>query len=222
MKLKSPLLTMLVARLLVAALRLLFATLKKEVSTANNDRTLSAYEPDIKERNLYCTWHDSIVFPLFMAKPHHMAALVSQHQDGSYLAETMKLLGINCVRGSSMKGAVQALRETLTVAEQYHITITPDGPRGPRRVMKDGIVFLASKSGRPIVPMTVECDRFWRIKGRWTDLVIPKPFSRVKLVLCEAIHVPKKASREEIAAFTEHVQQVMDNVYCAAEQRKAA
>lgn len=218
MKLKSPFLIKLVARLLVTVMRLLFATLKKEISLANNDRNLSAYDPDIAARNLYCTWHDSLLFPVFMGKHPHSAALVSQHQDGSYLAEAMQLLGIVCVRGSSMRGAVQALRETLTITEKYHLTITPDGPRGPRREMKDGIVYLASKSGNPIVPLTVECSRAWRIKGRWTDLVVPMPFSRVKLILSEPIRVPKKVSREEIAAYTERVQQVMDNIYQAAEQ----
>lgn len=222
MKLKSQFLTKVAAWLLVGSLRLLFATIRKEFELPQGNRQLLAYEPEITDRYLYCTWHDSIVMPLFMGEPHHMAALVSQHQDGSYLAETMKRLGIVCVRGSSKRGAVQALREALTTAEQYHITITPDGPRGPRREMKDGIIYLASKSGRAILPMTFECSSFWRFKGSWTDLVVPKPFSRVKMILGEPIEVPPHATREQIAEFTTRVQQAMDHVYAQAEVRRAA
>ncbi len=222
MKLKSPFLTKLAARVMVSSLRLLFATIRKEFILPPGDFQWSAYDPNPPGRCLYCTWHDSIVMPLFMGKSHNMAALVSQHQDGSYLAETMKLLGIVCVRGSSMRGAVQALRETLTATESYHITITPDGPRGPRRVMKDGIVFLSSRSGRPIVPMTFEYERAWSLKGRWTDLVIPKPFSRVRMILGSPIFVPPHASREVIEDYMHQVQQAMDHVYQQAEERRAA
>ena len=222
MKIRSQLLTKLAAWIGVSCLRMLFWTLKKEFRIAGDDQELLAYNRDVQGRYLYCTWHDSIVMPLFMGKPYHMAALVSQHQDGSYLAETMKLLGVESVRGSSKKGAVKALRESLTAADDHHITITPDGPRGPRRQMKDGIIFLASKSGRPIVPMSFECENCWHIKGRWTDLVIPKPFSTVTMILEAPISVPPDASRDEIIQCTQTVQQVMDEVYDRAEHRKAA
>ncbi len=222
MKIRSQYLTQLAAWLGVSCLRMLFWTLKKEFRIAGDDQELLAYNRDVQGRYLYCTWHDSIVMPLFMGKPYHMAALVSQQQDGTYLAETMKLLGVESVRGSSKKGAVKALRESLTTADDHHITITPDGPRGPRRQMKDGIIFLASKSGRPIVPMSFECECCWHIKGRWTDLVIPKPFSTVTMILEAPIAVPSDASRDEIIAFTQTVQQVMDEVYDRAEHRKAA
>ena len=67
----------------------------------------------------------------------------------------------------------------MKTARDHHIVITPDGPRGPRQAMKSGIVYLASRSGREIIPVAHGCSRGWRVKGSWTDMMIPKPFSRV-------------------------------------------
>ena len=83
--------------------------------------------------------------------------------------------------------------------------------------MKDGIIFLAAKSGRPIVPMAFRCTSTWRIPGKWTDLVIPKPFSKVTICLETPIEIPRKVSREELLHYTEQLQQVMDEVYARTE-----
>ncbi len=222
MKIRSRLLTQILAWTLVTSLKLLFRTLKKEFVVLNNDWDLDAYNVNVKGRYLYCTWHDSILMPLFLGQSEHMAAIVSQHQDGTYLAEVMRHLRIMPVRGSSRRGAVKALREALTAAETHHITVTPDGPRGPRRQMKDGIIYIASKSGRPIVPMTTDCERCWKIKGDWSDLVVPKPFSHVKLILHPPIHVPDNLDRQQIEAYTQQIQDAMDYAYDAAEHRRAA
>jgi len=215
MKINSPVLTRLAGWLLVKGLRAIYLTVRRDSEVADPDTI--AYDPDVEGRYLFCTWHESIVMPLFHAKPHHMTALVSGHRDGSYLAESMNHLNVTPVRGSSGKGGVKGLRDALTIARDHHITVTPDGPRGPRREMKEGIVFLAAKSGNPIVPMAFRVSSCWKIRGKWTDLVIPKPFSRVTLLLDEPIRVPKRPGREGIERLTVEVQRRMDAVYRRAE-----
>ena len=81
------------------------------------------------------------------------------------------------------------MRRLIQEAEGKHIVITPDGPRGPRREMSAGIVFLASQSGRAIVPTAFTCERGWRFGTGWTDLLVPKPFSKVHLLTGEPIHI---------------------------------
>lgn len=214
MKIKSRFVTKLVARIVVGSLRLLFRTVRKEFAI-HSPGTL-AYYP-LQERFLYCTWHDSIIMPLFMGDPCQMAALTSRHQDGSYLAETMARLGIRPVRGSSGRSGAQALREAMEIVQDWHLTITPDGPRGPRRQMKDGILYLASRSRRRIVPAAFHCTSFWRLNGRWTDLLIPKPFSRVTMFLGEPLEVPEDLSRDQMAEQIQRMQRVMDEFYATAE-----
>ena len=216
MKIRNRLLVATLGWMIYLTLRLIFWTVRKRFAIPDPDTM--AYQTDPKGRYLYCTWHDSILLPLFLGRPQHMAAIVSQHRDGGYLTDLMAKLRIHCVRGSSTSGGVEALREAIKVAQERHITITPDGPRGPRRELKDGIVFLASKARRPIVATGFYCERCWKIQGRWTDLVVPKPFSKVHVVLSEPIHIPRKISRDELSQFTQAVQETMESTYAQAEQ----
>ena len=192
------------------ACKLLFSTVRVELRPAAPG--INPYEDTGDERFLYCTWHDAILLPIFAGKPRNMAALVSRHQDGSYLAEGMKLVNITPVRGSTNRGGSAALKQLMREAQNKHITITPDGPRGPRRKMKPGIVYLASQTGRAIVPMLFCCDRPWKIQGNWTDLTIPKPFSKVVGLSRQPIRVPPGLTRREIEHYCELVQQAMDSL----------
>lgn len=217
MRIRSPFLTKLAARTVVGSLKLVFSTLRHDFVTAVPET--NAYEYDGCERFLYCVWHDALLMPVMAGKSKHMSALVSRHQDGAYLAESMRLLNITPVRGSTSRGGAEAVRQLMDVACDKHITITPDGPRGPRRTMKPGIVFLASHTGRRIVPMTFVPQQEWRIKGSWTDMSIPKPFTRLVAVTGEPISVPADLSREEMKFWCGAVQSAMDDVQQLAEQR---
>ena len=214
-KIRSPLLTKLAARLAVLVVRVLFRTLRIDVRASIPEA--NPYIVPKHERYLFCVWHDSLLMAVFSGKVHSTAALVSRHQDGSYLAESMKLVGITSIRGSTSRGGATAMKQLMTQTEGKHITITPDGPRGPRREMKKGIVFLASYSGRSIVPVACCCERAWYVQGSWTDLAIPKPFSRVIAMSGTPIHVPPNLSRGELEAYAAIVQHAMDELSTKAE-----
>lgn len=81
------------------------------------------------------------------------------------------------------------MRQLIREAEGKHVVMTPDGPRGPRRQLSAGVVFLAAHSGRAIVPTAFTCERGWRFGVGWTDLLVPKPFSKVHLLTGEPIHI---------------------------------
>ena len=214
MRIRSERLTKFVAWLVVTFLKLLFATCRKEFAIFPGT---NGWDPDLPGRFLYCVWHDVLFFPLLMAKPHNGSALTSRHQDGAYIAETLRLLNVSPYRGSTNRGGAQALRQLLTVAEQQHVTITPDGPRGPRREMKDGIVFLASRTGLTIVPAAFTCRRGVRFRGTWTDMLLPLPFTTTYCILGEPIAVPANLTREEIELNRQRVQDAMDRLYARVE-----
>ena len=90
--------------------------------------------------------------------------------------------------------------------------VTPDGPRGPRRQMSVGIVFLASHTGRAVVPTAYSCSRRWTFKGNWTDLVIPKPFAKVFLLAGDPIKVPPALGRDELQGYASLIQVEMDRL----------
>lgn len=194
MKIRSRLLTRAAARLIILAMRLLFLTCRRRTKTETENVDANRSTGDA--RYLYSIWHDQLVMTLFADRPQQMAGLVSRHQDGSYVADTMELLGIHPVRGSTNRGGARALRELMDAAADWHIAITPDGPRGPRHVMKQGLVFLASRTGREIVPVAYGCRREWRIRGSWTDMLLPMPFTEIFVCAGRPLYVPADLERE--------------------------
>ncbi len=163
---------------------------------------------------IFALWHDSILIPL--AKQSialtNVAALVSRHQDGAYLAEFMRVNGIRSVRGSSARGGDQALRELMRVEDDWQIFITPDGPRGPHHEIKSGLVYLASRTGRPIVPAASHFGNAWHIPGKWTGQYVPKPFSLNWYLIGAPLTIPPDQTREQIEAHRVRVQAEMDRL----------
>lgn len=207
MKIRNRTLNRLLARFACFGLRTLFRTCRVTV-TELQPRT-SPYRPNQPGRYLYCLWHDAIVLNVFAGSNYDLAALVSRHRDGGYLSDVMAALGIRPVRGSSSKGGAEAVKEIVAELEGFHVAITPDGPRGPRRKVKPGILWLAARTGRPIVPTVGVCDRAWVIQGSWTDLVIPKPFSRVLMLGGTFFRVPADLDRHSLPRYAEALEAEM-------------
>ena len=210
MKIRNPYANGLIARVATWMLRLLFLTVRIDHRKAVEDGTPYA-RANCDLRYCFCMWHDVIVAALFSLKTFKLSGLISRHQDGTYLTHAIKMVGITPVRGSASRGGAQATRQLIDRPD-LHVCITPDGPRGPRRVMKDGIVYIASRTGRPVVPSTITGTNYWSVPGGWSDMLIPKPFSKLLLLAGEPIHVPPDISREEIAEFTERIQLEMDRL----------
>ena len=219
MKIRNPFLTKLAIAAFTRGVQLLFRTLRREFREKSPGT--DPYVVSGAQRFLYCVWHDSIIVPIFAGRHTCSSALVSRHHDGSYIAGMLRMVGISSVRGSTKHGGASAVRQMMTTAKDKHIVITPDGPRGPRRKMQSGIVFLASHTGRAIVPTAYTCIRSWRIKGSWTDLMMPKPFTKIFLVAGEPVEIPPDLSREEVARYTASVQDAMDRLNAEVERMAA-
>ncbi|MHB8709095.1 MAG: lysophospholipid acyltransferase family protein [Desulfuromonadales bacterium] len=123
-------------------------------------------------------WHDQL---FLMARGYHgpgASVLISASRDGEYIARTMEYFGIGSVRGSSTRGGRAAFREMLELAKApLDLVITPDGPKGPRHEVKEGVIQLARLAGRPVVPMTFVCSRGHRF-GSWDRFLLPLPPGR--------------------------------------------
>lgn len=215
MKVRNRFLISLAARIVAGLSRILFWTCK--IVVIEKVPGVSPYEPVEDQRYLYCNWHDGILGAIFCGYAKSMAALTSRHSDGDYVADIMRIVGIHPVRGSSSRGGATAVKKMLEMASEYRITIATDGPRGPRRVVKSGILFLASHSNRKIVPVAFSAKRAWRPWAKWTDLVIPKPFTTVYAIGGEPMSVPQGLARNELEHFRGQLQQRMDELTQEAE-----
>lgn len=210
MKIKSKFVNWMIARIGTYALRVLFWTVKVEHQTAVPGAT-PYQKPADDQRYCFCLWHDAILACVYSLKTYKLGGLISRHQDGTYLAQAAALVGITPVRGSASRGGAQATRQLIDQPD-LHVCITPDGPRGPRRVMKDGIVYLSSRTGRPVVPNTVIGTNCWSIPGGWSDMLLPKPFSKILLIAGAPIVIPEGLSRDGISKQTERIQLEMDRL----------
>ena len=174
-----------------------------------------AYANDGKHR-IYIFWHENILVPLYLRRNCNLTMLLSQHNDAEVLSRVANLFGFNCVRGSSYRGAGKALAEMKRYAKQTNLTITPDGPRGPRRKMASGAIYLASKLQIPLVLLGIGSDRPWRASS-WDKFAIPRPYSRVRTIVSGDIIVPSDASKETLLHYQLKVQQLLTDLSDTAE-----
>jgi len=172
--------------------------------------------PGCRGQKIYLFWHEYILFPFFMRGHCNLAMLLSRHRDAEILSRAARHMGFELVRGSTRRGGVAAIRKLLRKSRNTHLTITPDGPRGPRRRMALGSVFLASRLGLPIVLLGLGHDRPWRV-NTWDRFAIPRPYSRARTVLSPEIHVPPGLDRSGLEHFRRRIEQLQNRLTAEAE-----
>ncbi|GIX05580.1 MAG: hypothetical protein KatS3mg114_1449 [Planctomycetaceae bacterium] len=220
MKIRSRWVTWCAARLAVGVGRLLFATCRKVyLQPLPYPRFDERDTPEHPECFVVLFWHDAILIPaLGSSRParSRTCVLTSRHHDGGYIVELMRCLGMSSIRGSTGRSGAGALRQMMALRDR-NIVVTPDGPRGPRHVMKPGAIYLAAQTGRRIVATAFACTRAWRPRGKWTDLLIPKPFSTIYFLCDLPRAVPSHLSRAELEQYVAYFQRRLDALQQAAD-----
>ncbi len=166
---------------------------------------------------VFCIWHNRLALSLMTYKKgpqrlqpaRRMAAIVSASRDGAVVARILELFGVQPVRGSTSRRGPQALLELTTWAERgYDLAFTPDGPRGPRYAVQDGLIAVAQLTGLPILPTSYHLN--WKIQARsWDRFQIPWPFARVTVSLGEPLWVPREAGEAERAELRKRLEERM-------------
>lgn len=214
MKLNSRWLNNLGGLLASAAVRHWMGTLDYKV--AYYDRAVDPYFDFCRGQKIYIFWHEYILFPLYLRGHCNLAMLLSRHRDAEVLSRVAYHLGFEFVRGSTNRGGVAALRELLRRSGRMHLTITPDGPRGPRRKLAPGAVFLASKLGLPLVAMGYGYDRPWRFNS-WDRFALPRPYSRARAVPSPEIFVPPDLDRDGLEHYRLRIEELLNRLTAEAE-----
>ena len=188
----------LLAALAANLARLIFSTIRLRVI----DRSGFLTDPPSGPRILIF-WHNRIPaisigflrhYPAKHPSRKGVSVLTSPSKDGDILAGVMANLGMGSVRGSSSRRGSSAIRELSALLEAgVDLAITPDGPRGPKYSLGPGAVFLAQKTGIPIMPLHARYHRAIRLKT-WDSFAIPLPFSRVDIVMDPYLTVDPEAT----------------------------
>jgi lysophospholipid acyltransferase (LPLAT)-like uncharacterized protein len=168
---------------------------------------------------IVCFWHNRLMMMTFAwlsETPFHM--LISGHADGRVISMAVGHHGIKTIAGSSSKGGSDAIRKVLKALKQGDsVGITPDGPRGPRFSVNQGLVNLASKAGVDLVPMCYSTSRriVWK---SWDRLVLPLPFGKGVIIYGEPIKMHPEQTDEELIQAGQLLRQRMLEISNQADQ----
>ena len=165
-------------------IRFLYATNKKKFYAPENlgDKPF-----------IMACWHgELLMIPYaytYYKKNPSVKLLISEHFDGNLIAKTLSFFKFGTIRGSSTRGGVKALLESIKELKNgYDLGITPDGPKGPRHQVSDGIVVMAQKADVNIVLVTIKPSSFWQLKS-WDKFIIPKPFGTIEYYISDLIDI---------------------------------
>jgi lysophospholipid acyltransferase (LPLAT)-like uncharacterized protein len=145
-------------------------------------------------------WHGRILPATFYFRRRGIVVITSENFDGEWIARVIERFGFGTARGSTSRGGLKAMLQLVRDMEDGKPAgFTLDGPRGPARVAQPGAIWLASRTGNPVLPFHLEASSHWTARS-WDRTQIPKPFSTVALVIGESIDVPHNASEGELEA----------------------
>jgi lysophospholipid acyltransferase (LPLAT)-like uncharacterized protein len=173
------------------------------------------------ERCIFALWHSQLLPLAYTHRERSVAFLISQHRDGELIAQLIERLGYVTARGSSTRGGGEGTREMISFAERGHLLgITPDGPRGPAEVVKPGLVFLASRTGFPVLPVAAAAAPAWRLRS-WDGFMIPRPFARVLAAYGAPIAIPEGIVEGDLPKWQARIEQALRELGAALDARLA-
>ena len=168
---------------------------------------------------ILCFWHGRLMMMPYCwnhKKPIH--TVVSLHRDGRLVSGIFAHFGIKAISGSTSRGGASALRTMIrTLKAGEWIGITPDGPRGPRMRVSEGIITLARITNTPIIPVTYSIRRR-KVLGSWDSFIAALPFSRGVFVWGTPITVSESSGKEQTETARLEVEQAL-NTLCARTDR---
>jgi lysophospholipid acyltransferase (LPLAT)-like uncharacterized protein len=166
---------------------------------------------------VFVAWHETTAASVALERGRCLAMMASDSRDGEYIARGIELLGNIPVRGSSSKGGAKAVKAmTKWLRSGHSAAVTPDGPRGPRRVAQPGVLWIGALSGAPLVPYHVVATREWVLARTWDRHRFPKPFSTVYVAIGEPLVVDRRRLQaDEAGVLAEFAARMAENVATA-------
>lgn len=176
-------------------IRIYFSLIR--ISTINEDLVINRFKSG--QKVIAAIWHQRIILALGYAKrfrAYRPSVMISQSRDGDMIADVYRRFNFRPVRGSSSRGGKEALAAIIADLSQNPFAVhVLDGPRGPKGIVKPGIVVMAQLSSVPIIPAYLSVNRAW-VLNSWDLTLIPKPFSTIFVRWGAPIMVPEQLDDE--------------------------
>ncbi len=151
------------------------------------------------EGGLILPWHGVSLLAIYRYRKRGFYSMVSVSKDGELQNKLLRSRGFRTIRGSSGKHGIRALLESVRCIKNGGImAITPDGPKGPPKKVQPGPVYLAQKSGCPVLPVGVTCRPCKRLSS-WDSHMVPAPFSKAVITFGDPIRIAADEAEEQAA-----------------------
>lgn len=173
-------------------LKLIRKTLKVEI--IKNEKI-----KENEESYVFAFWHNKLVAStLCLDHIEKRAVLASPSKDGELISVPLEKLGFHMVRGSSDKNSTSSLLSLIKLMRKGYCIGTPvDGPKGPIYEVKPGMIYLAQKGKKSIIPTGTAYRSKWEFKKAWDKFQFPKPFTKMVYIMGEPIEIPADADIDE-------------------------
>lgn len=164
---------------------------------------------------IYIFWHRHIFYVIHKFKNTGAQPLISLSKDGELVSHVGKEFGLIPIRGSSSKGGVKAfltLVKTIKENKSSQILITADGPKGPAKKIKEGIILLSLKTKVPIIPIAWTSTKTKIFQKTWDKFMIPLPFSTITFYYGEPIYIPKDLKKNKIRDLKKNIEDLLNDL----------
>jgi hypothetical protein len=149
---------------------------------------------------VYTLWHGRMVLCILAHLHEGIITMASRSKDGEVIAQWLERNGYVAARGSTRKGGRAGLEDMIAgVRSGRRAALTVDGPQGPPRVARAGVLHLARETGAWIMPFTSSSARPWFLRS-WDRYLVPKPFGRCMVAYGEPFEVPRSMPDQEALA----------------------
>jgi len=160
---------------------------------------------------IYAFWHSNLLGLIYPHRFKNAGVMVSKSFDGEWIARIVSRLGYRVFRGSASRDGAPALLEMIKSRDSGDLALTVDGPLGPARKVKAGVIILASNMGLPLMPITAVALKAWRLKS-WDRLIIPRPFSSIEVIRGKHITVPGDIGKDEVDRLSMELEEAINGL----------
>ncbi|MBI5206543.1 MAG: lysophospholipid acyltransferase family protein [Candidatus Firestonebacteria bacterium] len=169
------------------------------------------------KRVIFTFWHDTQLFFVYYYRNRNIHVLISESKDGEYIKRVIEKLGFKSVRGSSTRNGIRALLNMIDfVSNGNDAGFTPDGPRGPRHVLKEGVLLLSQKTETPIIPICFSSSNK-KYFNSWDKFQMPMPFSRGILIYGKPFVIPMDCNKEDVLKYKTEVENELNRLWLEAD-----
>jgi lysophospholipid acyltransferase (LPLAT)-like uncharacterized protein len=150
------------------------------------------------KRTIFLGWHSyGSMATYVISKINNIYNLSTTHKDGRIFANILKKFGINIIDGSTFKNPVGAIIQILNMLKaNNNVSLTPDGPRGPKEQINSNVINIAKKVGADIVCIKCKFTKKYIFKNSWDQFELPLPFGSCEVIFSDKIHVENLTNEE--------------------------